>query len=192
MPVSTILSRTPASASALHSSRTSPALRLVARPRNVHDAVRASVVAAVLHLHTHARAKAVANGQCVISRLQRPNQLVKHFIDLQFSRNMHAARCHGRERIGIDGRCAAGYHHVRRLVRAQGMAHRLARFLLGFARDGARVHHDDVRGGFVGFLATACKQARCERIGFHAVDLAAKIHDGEVHARSFAPSPPSS
>ena len=157
---------------------------------NVDDAIRACVVASVLHLHADARSKALAHRKRYDPVADGADQAVEHVIDLRLSSDMHARGVHGRERIGIDGRGATSDHHIRAGIGAQHLPDGLARFLLRLSGHGARVDDHDIGGIWTRFQASTCKQAGGERIGFHAIHLAPEIDDCEVHARSPAPMPP--
>ena len=156
----------------------------------MHDAIRACVVASVLYLHADARSKALAHRKRHDPVSDGADQAVEHIIDLHLSRDMHACRVHGRERIGIDGRGATSDHHIRAGIGAQNLSYGFSRFLLRLPGDGARVDDHHIGGIGTCFHTAARKQAGGERIGFHAIYLAPEIDDREVHARSPAPIPP--
>ena len=157
---------------------------------NVHNAIRACVIASVLYLHTYARSKAISDRKRRRPVADRPNQAVEHIIDLQLSGNMHSSRIHRGERIRINGGGAARYHHIRAGIGAQNLPDGLARFLFRLPGDGARVDYHHIGGIGTSFQTAARKQTGGERIGFHSIHLAPEIDDGEVHARSPAPMPP--
>ena len=97
---------------------------------------------------------------------------------------------HFGEDLGVDRGGAAGHHDGRLPVRAQRMAHRLARLLLGFPGDGAGVHDDEIGVRFGPFDAPAGRKRGRERVGLDAIHLAPKVHDGVLHG--CLPNPPSS
>ena len=153
-----------------------------AAARHVHDAVRARVVAAVLHLDPHAGAEARADGK---ERRRGGNAFrIAPRLDLLGEPGLPHHAHAGIERLverRVDGRGAAGDEHAGAVVRAQGAAHGLAGLLLGLAGDGAGVHHDEV-GVRLRRLGAAGGQARRSVVRLHAVDLAAQVDDGEVHS----------
>ena len=153
-----------------------------AAARHVHDAVRARVVAAVLHLDPHAGAEARADGK---ERRRGGNAFrIAPRLDLLGEPGLPHHAHAGIERLverRVDGRGAAGDEHAGAVVRAQGAAHGLAGLLLGLAGDGAGVHHDEV-GVRLRRLGAAGGQARRGVVRLHAVHLAAQVDDGEVHS----------
>ena len=143
--------------------------------RNMHDAVRARIVAAILHLHANARGKflARANGGQG-GRLARLR--AKHVGHGAFRHHFDAG-IHLGIGNGIDGGGATGYNDASEIVRAQRLAHGLARFLFSLARNGARVHDNEIGGLDGHFSPTARNKGGCEIVAFDAVHLAAKVHD---------------
>ena len=113
---------------------------------NVHDAIRACVIASVLHLHTDARSKAIADRKRHRPVADRPDQAVENIIDLQLSGNMHSSRVHGRKRISINGGGAARYHHIRAGICAQNLPNGFARFLFRLPGDSTRVDYHHIGG----------------------------------------------
>ena len=143
----------------------------------MHDAVRARIVAAILHLHANARGKFLTrtNGG---QGGRRARLGAKHVGHSAF-RHHFDARIHLGIGNGIDSGGATGHNDASKIVRAQRLAHGLARFLFSLARNGARVHHNEI-GCFNGhFSPTVRNKGGCEIVAFDTVHLATKVHHME-------------
>ena len=120
---------------------------------NVHDAVGAGIVAAVLDLHAHAGAVALSNGKRgpVRRSVKSPSAGIDRGCKLGFPHDVHA-RVHCKKGVLVNGGGTPGDDDGRTVVRAQRPSHGLARLLLGLARNRARVHHDEVGVGRIAAL----------------------------------------
>ena len=140
------------------------------------------MVAAILYLDAKTRStqkidKAMALG--IIRRAPAIRQELFHparHIELRGLDDDAVRKRRDGDGIQVDG--ASGRDDHRSQGHLQGMANRFARLRLRFARNGARVDHDDVRVPLVYQFEPRAMELRYKAIGLHTVYPTAEINNG--------------
>ncbi len=150
-------------------------------PCNMNDAIRAGMVAAILHFHRNAGRKIIANAH---QRVGLGGKGRLPFVQQIYLVHNADALIQLLEKRWVDGSRASRYQNLGRGVGSKHTADGFAGFLVGLFRDGAGVHHHHVgvleRGELVAFALIRKRDG----VRLHAIHLAAKVHDVHVHERA--------